>query len=418
MIEKYQEEFGRLPKPPTEWLGSIRQSAMERFVKNGFPTMRMEQWKDTNLSSITEKFFPVSEGKAKTFDTKLNFWKDFPHVVFYNGKVTEIATKDSKANIRPFDTAIASASEIFQPVFDLHPKTQNAFYDLNTSMVQQGVGIHIPKNEILVDPLYLVYVSDDQGSAHYFRNLIVLESGAQAQVVELYLEGSNPSTSLTIPVTQIKVGQNAKLDHIKYQAASTIGSHVSVCVSSLLSDSKLRTYSFSFGGLLTRNDIHVTLDDPGAECFMDGLYVASGKQTVDHHTLVDHAKPHCSSSETYKGILLDHAHGIFEGKIKVDTDAQKTDAKQLNQNLLLSKDARINTAPQLEILADDVKCSHGATIGKLDENQIFYMRSRGIDLKTAREILIQSYAQEIISNVKIPELAAEIQSALLEKIKS
>lgn len=418
MIQSYKEEFNRLPKSQTAWLSSIKQSAMERFLKNGFPTMRIEEWKDANLSSITNKYFSASESREKSYQTNLHFWKSSPHIIFYNGTLVEITTNDSQAIIKPFDTALTSSAEIFQSVFDLQPKIPHPFYDLNTSMVQQGVGIQIPKNADVKDPIYLVYISDDEEKAHYYRNLIVLESGARATIVELYLQGSKSGTSLTIPVTQIKLAQNSKLEHIKYQNDGLMASHTAAIVASLLADSSLKTYSFSFGGNITRNDIHIGLDEKGAECFMDGLYVASGKQTVDHHTIVDHAKPHCSSSETYKGILTDQAHGIFEGKIKVEVDAQKTDAKQMNQNLLLSSEARINTAPQLEILADDVKCSHGATIGKLDENQIFYMRSRGIELSTAREILVHAYAQEIISHVKIPELAAEIQKTLTSKIQS
>lgn len=409
MIQKYAEEFNAQPKSGTSWLDLAKQNAMQRFVKEGFPTMRMEEWKDINLSSVTGKFFA---SPLKPVAQKIEgFWKKFPHILFYNGFQTENTVQIQGVKIQKF----ANGIEKFQSAFDLKPRDAHAFFDLNTSMVREGVTIQIEKNAVVNEPIYLVYVSESAEQAYYYRNLIMLGQHAQAHIVEVYM-GSKADSSLTIPVTQIHLSAGAHLEHVKYQNQGSQSSHAGVVLADLSEQSKLKNYSFSFGGGLTRNDIQIGLNQPHSECVIDGLYVVSGKQTVDHHTIVNHAKPHCISSQIYKGVLLDQSHGIFEGKIVVSKDAQKTDAKQLNQNLLLSSDAQIHTAPQLEILADDVKCSHGATIGNLDEEQLFYMRSRGIDAMTARKILVQAYAHDIFSKIQIPSVVEELQQTLTTKI--
>ena len=304
----------------------------------------------------------------------------------------------------------------FRPVYELSPKSNHPFFNLNTSFVKNGTAIEIKKNAKIKEPIYLVYISDSKQQAHYYRNLISLDVFAEAKIVEVYITANSSDLSLVIPVTQIQVADGAILDHIKYQNQNTHSFHTGVTLADLRGSGQVRTYSFSFGSALTRNDIQIGLQSPGSECVMDGLYVVSDTQVVDHHTIVDHAKPHCNSSETYKGVLLGQSQAVFEGKVIVEVGAQKTDAKQLNQNLMLSSEAKINTAPQLEIRANDVKCTHGATIGKLDPNQVFYLRSRGIDLKTAQRILITAYAGEIISKIGIPELESILSETLEKKI--
>lgn len=415
MIQKYIEEFNRLPLAGVPWLDQERKASIERFEKNGFPTQRLEEWKDTNLSSITNVYFQAPSEKTKSNKSSDAIWENHPHILFHNGFCEKISVNVDGVTVQSFSKAMQD-SKTFQSVFDLKPRYGHAFLDLNTSLVREGVAIQIGKNVNLSEPIYLVYQSGNSGLAYHYRNLIVSEAFSKATIVEVFLSEETTSDSWTIPVTQIQTGVGSSIEHVMIQDSGLSSYQTGLVLGRLEKDSRLSTSSFVFGGKIVRNDIHMILDGEGAECTMNGLYAISQTQVADHHTTVDHAKPHCTSHENYKGVLMDQAHGIFEGKIVVAKDAQKTDAKQLNQNLLLSAQAKINTAPQLEILADDVKCAHGATIGKLDENQVFYLRSRGIALDTAKQMLVTAYAGEVIAGVSIPELQDELNLKLSKKI--
>lgn len=415
MIQKYIDTFKNQKMSSDSALDQLRMAAMARFEKNGFPTQRLEEWKDTNLSPITNAYFQVPRDKPISKKVADAFWENHPHVIFHNGYCEKISINVDGVSVQNFSKALAD-SKAFQSVFNLKPRYDHAFLDLNTSLVKEGVAIQIQKNAQVSEPIYLVYQSGNSGQAYHYRNLIVAEASSKATIVEIFLSDEPASDSWCIPVTQIQTNENANIEHVMIQDGGLSSYQTGLVLGRLENNSRLSTTSFVFGGKIVRNDIHMTLDGEGAECTMNGLYAISQTQVVDHHTAVDHAKPHCSSHEKYKGVLMDEAHGIFEGKIIVAKSAQKTDAKQLNQNLLLSSQAKINTAPQLEILADDVKCAHGATIGKLDENQVFYLRSRGIDYDTARQMLVTAYAGEIVSGVSIPELQDELNHRLSKKI--
>jgi Fe-S cluster assembly protein SufD len=414
MIQKYIEEFKRLPSAGVSWLDQVRLESIARFERNGFPSQRLEEWKDTNLTKITGSYFGTPEQKSVSDLTK-GLWENRPHIVFNNGYCETISVNVEGVNVAKLSDALKDLNESAKKVFDLKPRYDHSILDLNTSMAREGVVIQIQKQAMIETPIYLVYRSSGGKQAHQYRNLILANDFSKAKIVEIFLS-DNTSEAWTVPVTQIQTSTGANIEHVVVQDQGLSSHHTGLVIGRLDKDSRLATYSFSFGGSIVRNDIHMILDGEGAECVMDGLYVASGSQIMDHHTTVSHLKAHCSSFETYKGVLLDGAHGIFQGKIVVAEDAQKTDANQMNRNLLLSTTAKVNTAPQLEILADDVKCAHGATIGKLDEDQIFYLRSRGIDSDTAKQMLVSAYAAEVISEITIPEVAEELERKLARKI--
>jgi len=413
VIQKYLEEFKRQSPAGIPWLDNLRKTSMERFEKTGFPTQRIEEWKDTNLTAITGHHFGIAEKKSKVTTASDKFWEKFPHVVFSNGFCESINIKTPGITVSKFSDAMKELQPVAKEMLNLKPSYDHSMFDLNTSMAKEGVFIQIQKNQILEEPIYLVYQADVADQSFHYRNLILSEGFSKANIVELFLSENN---SWTNSVTQIETLEGASLEHIILNDGDLKSLHTGVVAGRLDKNSRLSTYSFVFGGKVVRNDIHLILDGEGAECVMDGLYAISKDQIVDHHTAVDHAKPHASSFENYRGVLMDDAHGIFQGKIFVAKDAQKTDAKQMNQNLLLSATAKVNTAPQLEILADDVKCAHGATIGKLDEDQVFYLRSRGIDLQTAKQMLVTAYADEVVSKISSEELQDIIRGKLSRKI--
>ena len=247
------------------------------------------------------------------------------------------------------------------------------------------------------------------------RNLIVAEANSQVSIVESYF-GLNDETYFTNAVTEIVVNDNAIVDHYKLQRESMHAFHFSTLQVQQSRSSSFSTHSIALGGALVRNDVNTVLNGEGAEATLDGLYVVSGQQHVDNHTRIEHAKPHCSSRELYKGILDQKARAVFNGRIIVRPDAQKTDSKQTNKNLLLSEEALANTNPQLEIYADDVKCTHGATIGQLSADALFYMRARGIGLDTARNLLTYAFANEITNRIKIEPLRAELEMLLFSRL--
>jgi Fe-S cluster assembly protein SufD len=416
MIQKYIEEFNKQAPTGVLWLDTLRKNSMDRFEKNGFPTQRLEEWKDTNLTAITNTHFEAPQQKAKLDIKEVKaIWKNQPHVLFNNGFCEFISVNIPGVSVSKFSDAIKELPAAAKSMLDMKPRYDHSILDLNTSLVQQGTFVHIQKDAQLEAPIYLVYQSNVSGKAFHYRNLILAEAFSKAKIVEIFI---SEGESWTVPVTQIQTATNSNVEHVIIQDESLQSFHTGVLVGRLEAHSQISTFSFSFGGKVARNDIHMTLDGKGAQCVMDGLYASSGNQIVDHHTAVDHAKPHCTSFENYRGVLMGEAHGVFQGKIFVAQNAQKTDAKQMNQNLLLSQTAKVNTAPQLEILADDVKCAHGATIGKLDEDQVFYLRSRGIDLKTAKQMLVSAYADEVILKVTISELHEFLQNKLAKKIEA
>jgi len=381
-LAPYIEAFERMPEHV------LKQAAFERFLAAGFPTSRDEDWKFTNLSRLARMSFDPAQPADPAFLEELP--ADGPRMVFVNGFFAALASTKDRMLESTRDRPSTIADE------------KKTFVALNNAFAVDTPILRVPAGAVVQDPIYLIHVSRP-GSRPAFsnpHNLVMVEKGAHASIVEIYLgEGEYFTNALT----EIIAGDGALVNHYKVQRESEQAFHISTVQIAQGRGSVVSSRNFAFGGALARTEINVTLDE-GSEATLNGLYLVNGRRHVDTRTTIDHAKPHATSHELYKGILDGNSSAVFNGKIIVRKDAQKTDAKQTNKNLVLSEDATINTKPQLEIFADDVRCTHGATVGQLDAESIFYLRSRGIGLAEARRMLIEAFAREIIDGVKIDEL--------------
>jgi Fe-S cluster assembly protein SufD len=366
----------------------IREEARQRFADLGFPTTHDEDWRFTSVA-------PISKLVAKALVPAA------PALLPAPAPGVQIS-RLSEANVEPYLARYARYQD-------------NAFVALNTANFEDGIFIHIAKGAVVEEPIELLIQSSANGhpTASHPRILIVAEPDSQATIIEKY--NGNGGAYLTNSVTEIVAGDHAVIDHYKLQTEGSRAFHVSTTQVQLGRDTNFRSHSLSFGGALVRNDVNAVLSQ-GCECTLNGLYLVNGGQHIDNHTSIDHAKPHAASHELYKGILEGHSTAVFNGKILVRKDAQKTDAKQTNKNLVLSEDAAINTKPELQILADDVRCTHGATIGQLDAEGIFYLQSRGIGLTDARNLLIYAFARDIVDRIKVASLRGQLEKLLLEKL--
>lgn len=317
-----------------------------------------------------------------------------------------------------FAGSLAEALEAHADLLEFHlaryaDASKETFAALNTAFTADGAFLYVPKGAVLEKPVHVLFVSTagDQPTVSHPRSLVLAEANSQAQVVESYA-GWNSEVYFTNSVTEIVAGENAFIDHYKLQRESLEAFHISTIQVQLDRNANVSTQSISMGGALVRNHVNAVLDGEGGEATLNGFYLVNGKQHVDNHTCIEHAQPRCSSREVYKGILDGRARGVFNGRIIVRPDAQKTDSKQTNKNLILSEEALVNTNPQLEIYADDVKCTHGATIGQLDADALFYLRSRGIDLESARHLLTYAFAGDFVNHIKIEPVRAELEKIL------
>lgn len=436
-FERYENEvFGLEPS----WLISHRRAAIARFTEVGFPTLKEEEWRYTNVRPMAEvSFRPAMSGTVKPSEDAFHeILSGAPgcRIVFLNGKY---APELSTANRLPKGVKAGSLAEQWTTnpqELEAHLAQyarylDNPFVALNTALMEEGAFVHIARGVVMEEPLYLLFIATEpqEPMVMHLRNLIVMEQSSQAKIVEKYVgfygrsgeeSGSIPPVGcpyLTNVVTEIVTAPNAILDHYKLQRESKSAFHVATIQIQLARDCTFSSHAISLGGALVRNDINAVLSGEGIECTLNGLNMATGQQHVDTHTLIDHALPHCTSHELYKTILDGHATGVFNGKILVRPNAQKTDAKQTNQNLLLSEDAVINTKPQLEIFADDVRCTHGATVGQLDEDAIFYLRTRGVGLEEARNLLTYAFASDVVDRIHVEPLRAELEKLLFTRLR-
>ncbi len=409
------------------WLQEIRRAAIHRFTELGFPAPRMEEWKYTSVAPITQiPFVPAPTGAggltARDMGNYTFSETECCQMVFVNGRYSpELSSLQSAprgVRIKSLAASIETDRDLIEPYLTrLASFQQNAFTALNTAFISDGAFVYIPAGTILKEIVHLLYLSSGDGSptVSHPRNLIVLDPGSQATVVESYV-GLKDGVYFTNAATEIVAGKHASLDHYKLQRESEAAFHVATLQVQQERSSNFSSHSISLGGSLIRNDVNVVLNAEGGECTLNGLNVSKGSQHIDNHTLIDHARPHCNSRELYKGILDGHSTGVFNGKIIVRPDAQKTNSKQTNKNLLLSENALMNTKPQLEIFADDVKCTHGATIGRLNDDELFYMRSRGIPAESARTLLTYAFASDILSGMKIKPIQCQIDLVLLNRL--
>jgi Fe-S cluster assembly protein SufD len=430
--DHYLGAFERLDRAPAgggSWTAPIRRAAISRFADLGFPTLQQEEWRRTSVAPIAAIPFESQpehrpDGLTPAMVERFTFepW-ECSHLVFLNG---HYAPELSRLRPLPAGVLVASLAEALVTHRDrLEPRLgryadfqEHAFPALNTAFMQDGAFMHVPEGTLVEEPIHLLFVSVSGAAplVSHPRNLIVVEAGGRATIVESYV-GLGHEVYFTNAVTEIAGGPGAVVEHYKVQRESEAAFHVATVQARLDRDAGFASYNVSLGGALVRNDINAVLDAEGVQCRLDGLYVASGRQHVDNHTCIDHARPHCDSRELYKGVLDGKARAVFDGKIIVRPDAQKTDARQVNRNLLLSEEALVDTKPQLEIRADDVKCTHGATIGQIDEDAMFYLRSRAISEEAARNLLIQAFVSEVVHRIRIEPLRAGLECLLFTRLR-
>jgi Fe-S cluster assembly protein SufD len=409
------------------WLNTIRKDALARFDELGFPSTRQEEWRFTNIAPIaTTPFKPADPRPNSLTISDISRYTvceaRCTQLVFFNGFYSETL---STVKYLPKGVRIISLAKAFETEKALvEPALRqsdfyrhNAFTALNTAFLADGAFVYLPSGTALKEPIHLLFLSTNQPDpvVSVPRSLIIAGDGSQSSIVESYASLGRGGY-FTNSLTELHVGANAAVDHYKLQRESDAAFHVAMTRVIQDRNSNYSSHSLSLGGSLVRNDLEVVLNGCGADCELNGLYVTKGQQHVDNHTTIDHAKSHCASRELYKGILDDMSSGVFNGRIVVRKDAQKTNARQTNKNLLLSKGAAINTTPQLEILADDVKCTHGATIGQLSEEELFYLRSRGIDRDAARTLLTYAFASELLGAVRIKPIQCQIDLVLLNRL--
>ena len=415
----------QLPGSELPWVRDLRKQAFARFEELGFPTSRTEDWRFTNVSAIAKHAFQtVAESDANPLSAaelkraEIDFASGNRRI-FVNGHFSkrQSISEPLPRGVVCSNLADALQGESIQPHLAQHADFENQpFIALNTAFFQGGCFLQVPPNTVLEKPVYLVFVARPGGKAiaTHPRNLIVVGKNSRLQLVEIYL-GLEDNRYFTNAVTEIVAGEGSAIDHYKLQRESLSAYHIAATQVSMQRGSNFKTHFLSLGGGLVRNEVRIVFDGEGSEATVNGLYLAGGSQHMDNFTVIDHAQPRCASHELYKGILDGKAHGVFNGKIFVRQDAQKTDAKQTNKVLLLSEDATINTKPQLEIFADDVKCTHGATVGQLDAEALFYLRSRGIGLAEARGLLTFAFANDIISRIEIEPLRARMERQLMTR---
>ena len=413
------------------WLSKIRKAAFDQFADLGFPTTHNEEWKYTSVTPLSRiPFRPAADylapkGARQSSELLQSNPADSIALYFYAGQFVEEFTPASNlrqgVKVTSLAKAIASGSPLLEKHFARYAESaKQPFVALNTAFAEDGALVEISPDVALTQPIYLCYVAgpSHEPLIYHPRNLVVLGRGSQATIVEQYLGPGqdNQQIYFTNAVTEVALGENARVDHIKEQDESRRAFHIATLHFHMERSSSASATSVALGSSLDREDVIAVLDGPGAECTLNGLYVTTGSQHVDNHTTIDHAQPHCSSRELYKGILDGKSAGVFNGKIVVRKDAQKTDSKQSNKNLLLAEDCVINTKPQLEIYADDVKCTHGATIGQIDAESIFYLRSRGIGHEQARAMLTLAFANDVLGKIKSEPLRVRLAGLVVEKL--
>jgi len=423
-VESYFKAFdasAQQRKQEPAWLRTLRQRAIDRFGELGFPTTHDEQWKFTSVEPLAARTFMRAGGRAPEVASAALAPYGIGvaaalQIVFVNGRFApELSTVDRLpagieiASLNSLLAADGPRAERYLGRFAAYHR--QSFVALNTALFDDGAFVSVAPNIVLERPIHLLHVSTAAGQMAHPRVLIVAGDHSQSQIVESYA-GLTEGQYFTNAVTEVSVGRSAVVDHYKVQRESFASFHMATMHVHLERDGNFSSHSLALGGGLVRNDVVAVMGGEGIDCTLNGLYAADGERLIDNHTTIDHALPHCGSHEVYKGILAGRARAVFNGKIIVRPDAQKTDAKQTNKALLLSDDATINTKPELEIFANDVKCTHGAAIGQLDQDAIFYLRARGIGPLEARNLLIHAFAGQVLDRVKIVPLRDELQRVL------
>jgi Fe-S cluster assembly protein SufD len=408
------------------WLPGVRRAAIERFAAVGFPTSRDEEWRFTPVAPIARAEFRPALPGTVTREALAPFLfghAEWPQLVFVNGKyapeLSVVPALPSGVKLGNLASALRRDGALLERHLTRHARPETTpFAALNTAFMRDGALVYVPPGTVLDDPIHLLFVTspDAGGSVAYPRNLVIVERGARASVVESYVTLAEGASYFTNAVTEVVSGEDAWTEHTRIQRESERAYHMGFTHVDQARGSHYRSFTLAMGGAIARHNLHVRLNAPGIETLMYGLYLARGEQVVDNHTAIYHDQPNCNSWEVYKGVLSDRARAVFNGKVFVKPEAQKTDAKQTNRNLLLSPTAKVDTKPQLEIFADDVKCTHGATVGFLDPLSLFYLRSRGIPPETAQRVLTYAFAAEVVDEVALAPVREELTRLVLARL--
>jgi Fe-S cluster assembly protein SufD len=411
------------------WVEELRREAVKRFDAKGFPTTDEEDWKYTNVAPIARADFAPASADAANLDGGTGV----EPFIYAEARESRLVFVDGK--FRPEHSSTAAlpsgvvAVELGEALRGVHAETvrphlarateetRDGFELLNAAFLDAGAFILIPAGVEVAAPIHLLFLSTARTGqrATFPRVVVVAESNSSATLIESHT-GADEATYLTDAVVDVSVGAGARLAHYKVQHEGAQGFHVAATRAALERDASYDLTTITLGARLSRHGIEVLLEHEGAECWVDGLYLVGDGQHADTHSLIDHRRPHCTSHQNYKGILDGKSRAVFNGRVFVRRDAQHTDAVQSNKNLLLSPEARVDTKPQLEIFADDVKCAHGATVGQLEEEQLFYLASRGLHTETARNLLTYGFAEEIVEKIRIDSIKAQLDEAILNRL--
>jgi len=403
----------------------LRKSAISNFQELSFPTQKDEEWKYTNISPLLKHNFSsaqIKEDVAPDIINKFLFDKlEHSLLVFVNGiyspKLSNITDLPEGVEVGSIAEAIKNNNPLVKKHIGNYAKNGNYFFTtLSSAFIKDGAFVYVPDGKIVEDAIHIIFYtsSENEKLITQPRNLFIAGKNSQVSIIEHYVSDEE-SIYFTNSVTEIFTDENAIVDHIKLQEESKKAFHIARMEVDQERSSNFSSHLISHGAEISRNDFNARFNDEGSECMLNGLFMIDDEQLFDAHTMIDHAKPHCNSHEHYKGILQDKSKGVFNGKVMVRQDAQKTNAFQQNNTILLSNDAVMNTKPQLEIFADDVKCSHGATIGKLNDEAKFYLKSRGIGEEAATAILIHAFASDVITSIKIPALRDYLEEIITKR---
>jgi Fe-S cluster assembly protein SufD len=427
-VRDFEEVDIELGAVQPAWARALRRTALDRFLTHGFPTTKNEDWHFTSVARIAESDFltltspggDVDRGDLAQFGFGRAEWRT---LAFVNGRfdpeLSDVDGLPTGVRVLPLDRAwreMPALLERYVGKIASFDEPGQAFTALNTAYMVDGAVVHVPK-EVTVDrPIHLLFISDAMAArgVMYPRNLIVVDRNAKATVLETYASVGD-AHYFTNSVTEVAIADGATLDHVKLQRESQRAFHVGTIDVRQGRGSHYVSFSFGVGGSLSRSNVYTVLAGEGGGATLNGLYMLDGDQHMDHQTRIEHAEPNCYSREVYKGVLDGTSHGVFNGKVYVRPVAQKTDGKQTNNTLLLSEKAQVDTKPQLEIFADDVKCTHGATIGRLDETALFYMKSRGVNRELARRLLTYAFAADVIETIELEAVREGLERLTLER---
>jgi len=431
----YQQAFQSLQESPgvnsSSWLERLRENAMERFQDLGFPSVKEEEWKYTNVAAIARSSLrpAISSELTAKSNAEVELLASVPEagssqLVFVDGVFRSDLSSLSALpeQVVAIDLNQAIADERYSDIVRTHLARQadyvvNGFTALNTAFINHGALLYIPKNVTVEVPIHLLFIAESDGVANFPRVIINAGENSGATIVENYVSG-DADQYFTNAVVEVVLAEGALLEHHKVQRESIKAFHIATTAVDLGRNSSYDTTTITFGAKLSRHDVVVTMDQEGAECWVDGLYLVTDDQHADTHSVIDHRQPNCTSHQLYKGILDGKSRAVFNGKVFVRHNAQKTDAMQTNKNLLLSNEARVDTKPQLEILADDVKCAHGAAVGQIDEEELFYLETRGIHPDLGRNLLTYGFAEEVIAKIKLDSIRNQLDEAVLHRLNA